>query len=569
MCGFLSLVLIALVLFQGGLSQLLDDECAGPELLTYRIVNGSYEYSAPFMASVYYRSKFLCGGTLIHKGYVLSAAHCFETFTEVNVHLGEIDRSCSAEDCPHVQRLGARAINHPGFPHSGYSDIALLKLYREVIFNEFIRPICIILDEDVTSDGVYTFSAYGWGVTEENKLSDRLKSVTLSRLNDCEYNICAGDASEGELPVNWFIRSSIIFNIIDIIWSIREISISKPALGGGGSVTRCMGLEVLDPIAGEASLDLTEVTLTPRPLDDLENSLLRDINILISGRHDDDQQGGRPANAGEAGKRDALMKSKRGGRGCSGHGVYTDVNRFKLWIANNVLESEPRLLTEKCISDWGSKVLVRLWELSLFQHNFSGALITREFVLTVSVSSFHRDKNAVIYLIYIFVSRRQVKSRFLVNYDVAWFHLHPEFASYPSIKNNIAVIKLANKLPRSVLVAPICMGLNLSPPTTWNAFLYNVTDVFGGIQSVNLRRFDNCYANTELPLEPDQICIEKPDQSQYESLEKPGSVIGTIQTFKGMERYLIAAIISHTLDDVIIVTNIQNHQKWIANELKG
>ncbi|XP_044248956.2 CLIP domain-containing serine protease B10-like [Drosophila takahashii] len=195
MCGFLSLVLIALVLFQGGLSQLLDDECAGPELLTYRIVNGSYEYSAPFMASVYYRSKFLCGGTLIHKGYVLSAAHCFETFTEVNVHLGEIDRSCSAEDCPHVQRLGARAINHPGFPHSGYSDIALLKLYREVIFNEFIRPICIILDEDVTSDGVYTFSAYGWGVTEENKLSDRLKSVTLSRLNDCEYNICAGGVS--------------------------------------------------------------------------------------------------------------------------------------------------------------------------------------------------------------------------------------------------------------------------------------------------------------------------------------------------------------------------------------
>jgi len=34
-------------------------------------------------------------------------------------------------------------------------------------------------------------------------------------------------------------------------------------------------------------------------------------------------------------------------------------------------------------------------------------------------------------------------------YEVDWFYLHPEFTAYPSIKNNIAVIKLSRKLPKS------------------------------------------------------------------------------------------------------------------------
>lgn len=62
---------------------------------------------------------------------------------------------------------------------------------------------------------------------------------------------------------------------------------------------------------------------------------------------------------------------------CSGlFGVYTDVNAYKSWIASVVLESEPRLLNEYCKSDWGAKIFLRLWEMSLFEHKFAGALIT-------------------------------------------------------------------------------------------------------------------------------------------------------------------------------------------------
>jgi len=113
------------------------------------------------------------------------------------------------------------------------------------------------------------------------------------------------------------------------------------------------------------------------------------------------------------------------------------------------------------------------------------------------------------------------------------------------------------------------MGLNLSPPKTWNAYLYSLDASFLGTKSVDLEGIDNCSTKIKLPVERDQFCVEKPDQLMYAPYETPGSVIGTKQTFRGTEKYLIAALISHTQGNVIVLTNIQDHQKWITDELKG
>jgi len=86
---------------------------------------------------------------------------------------------------------------------------------------------------------------------------------------------------------------------------------------------------------------------------------------------------------------------------------------------------------------------------------------------------------------------------------------------------------------------------------------------------VDLEGIDNCSTKIKLPVERDQFCVEKPDQLMYAPYETPGSVIGTKQTFRGTEKYLIAALISHTQGNVIVLTNIQDHQKWITDELKG
>ncbi|XP_037712537.1 ovochymase-2 isoform X2 [Drosophila subpulchrella] len=479
MCGFASLVLIALVLFQDGHSQLLDDDCGGPKMITFRIAGGRLApiNTAPFMAGLYNDTEIFCGGSLIHKRYVLTAAHCVRGQEEVTLRLGEHDRSCSPAMCPHVQRYTAKVIIHPGFKNDSLlDDIALLRLDRDVAYNENIRPACIILDEDVTSDEVYKFSVFGWGKTEHNVSSQILKTVDLDRLGP---NQC---------------------------YSSRNII--------------CAGSMLGDTCGGDSGSPLGSNT-TYRGKD-----LYVQYGFLSYGSTD-----------------------------CKGFGAYVDVNAYRLWIANTVLETEQRLLTEKCKSDWGGNVLIRLWEMSLFEHNFSGALITNQFVLTVA-SAFPSN-----------ITKIKVESTYLSTYDVEWFHIHPSFKSSP-IQNNIAVIKLTGKLPKSDLEAPICMGLNLSPPMTWNAYLYGLDANVLGVQSVDLKRIDNCSAKIKLPVERDQFCIEKPDQLMYAPYETPGSVIGTKQTFEGTERYLIAALISHTQGNVIVLTNIHEHQKWIANVLK-
>ncbi|XP_017123676.1 tryptase gamma-like [Drosophila elegans] len=487
-CGLISIALAALVLCHNGLGQLLDESCDGPLPISVRMTYAepARPRTTSWMAGLYNGTEFYCGGTLVHKSYVLTAAHCVKdrTLAEVTVHLGEYDRSCSAKICTHVERRNVSAIIvHPKFDKLRIiNDIALLRLEQEVIYKLYIRPICIIVDELVTSDGVQTFSAFGWGKTHEEEESKILNTLELQRLsNDMCYSnnvnqICAGSNNGGDT---------------------------------------CQG-DSGGPLA------------TSFPYRGKDRYV--QLGVVSYGEIN-----------------------------CRGNGAYTDVNAYKYWIANTVLEAETRLLTEHCGSDWGSGILVRLWEISLFEHNFTGALITSRFVVTVA-SAFPKD-----------IHKIKVETRYLDSYDVDWFHKHPQFTYSPKkIQNNIAVIKLAKAVPDSVLVKPICMGLNTADTMTWTAMLYSFNDQVMGTQSVALKRIDNaaCSRKIGIPVEPNQLCVDKPNEALYAPYDTPGSVIATSGTINGVEKYLLAGLISLVKDGVIVITNIQDHEKWIANELK-
>ncbi|KAM8712357.1 hypothetical protein ACLKA7_012814 [Drosophila subpalustris] len=178
--------------------------------------------SRPWMALLKFRTmfdteEFTCGGTLIHKNWILTAAHCFNNQKLLSVRLGE-HNTTSETDCERRRGQDIRAPPVENFEidrvflHEQYStgsahnDIALVKLKSEAKITESIRPICLPVNETIQRnvETLQSFFITGWGRTENETSSEvPLETIVTARnRSSCQASftrkivptqICAGD----------------------------------------------------------------------------------------------------------------------------------------------------------------------------------------------------------------------------------------------------------------------------------------------------------------------------------------------------------------------------------------
>jgi len=142
-----------------------------------RIVGGNEvnpEYRLPYQALVHPTferfGRFLCGGTIVNKRYIITAAHCTKykgaTAIKVEVVIGE-HNWCDGETNEGGSWISAkRVINHPRYvDHPRYdNDIAVLELSEDITFTANIKPAC--LPTSATKDySNLAATISGWGGT--------------------------------------------------------------------------------------------------------------------------------------------------------------------------------------------------------------------------------------------------------------------------------------------------------------------------------------------------------------------------------------------------------------------
>ncbi|NXY48231.1 OVCH2 protein, partial [Ceuthmochares aereus] len=152
-----------------------------PRFIFSRIIGGeeAVPYSWPWQVSVQISDEHICGGAILAKEWVVTAAHCFnskELYRDLWTVVTGIHDLTEKEY--RQKRSVKQYIIHPSFNKTTMnSDIALLQLEEPLEFNNYVRPVCLPTKEEVVQPSSVCVVT-GWGAQEE----DREKGKKLHQL---------------------------------------------------------------------------------------------------------------------------------------------------------------------------------------------------------------------------------------------------------------------------------------------------------------------------------------------------------------------------------------------------
>uniref|UniRef100_A0A8C2WK52 Zgc:154142 n=1 Tax=Cyclopterus lumpus TaxID=8103 RepID=A0A8C2WK52_CYCLU len=247
---------------QGLICELTCGKPAIPPVVVSRIVNGeaATPHSWPWQVSMQPTFFHTCGGTLIHKNWVLTAAHCF-----------------MSERCFNVSGIYRHeSFRYPTVPTVEF-DIALVRLDGDVEPSNEISYACLPSAEEVLPGGKKCY-ATGWG----DETGNSMNASVAEGLNQVALPVVPYDTCK-RMDYWWFqVKTSMIccgYTLPDELQSVCQGDSGGPLVcqdipGGSWEVH---GITSFGPIGCVMNKKPSVFTRSSAYLPWIENVLRRDI----------------------------------------------------------------------------------------------------------------------------------------------------------------------------------------------------------------------------------------------------------------------------------------------------
>ncbi|KAI4807616.1 hypothetical protein KUCAC02_027414 [Chaenocephalus aceratus] len=172
------------------------DVC-GTTPLNTRIVGGedAPAGSWPWQVSLQRFGSHVCGGSLINREWVMSAAHCFSSADSSGWRVSLGRQNLQGNNPNEVSSTVAEIVLHPAYDSdTSNNDIALLRLSSPVKFTDYIRPVCLAAGDSVFNSGTDSWVT-GWGAVKEGEslpFPETLQEVEVPVLGNRQCNCLNG-----------------------------------------------------------------------------------------------------------------------------------------------------------------------------------------------------------------------------------------------------------------------------------------------------------------------------------------------------------------------------------------
>jgi secreted trypsin-like serine protease len=158
-----------------------------PPSFSARIINGTEARpnSWPWMVFLTVNSEFSCGGSILDKDTILTAAHCVDDVTAISsLRIGVGLHNRSSANINNLYSV-SRIIIHPQWNRTTIrNDVAIIKLRNALTFSDRVSPVCLPPQNSHSSLYGKNVVATGWGRTQSGEPADLLQQAQLKVINE-------------------------------------------------------------------------------------------------------------------------------------------------------------------------------------------------------------------------------------------------------------------------------------------------------------------------------------------------------------------------------------------------